>query len=107
MQQMDLIDDNQSDKLSVGLLSALSGDDIPFLWSGYYQLSALYLLLSKLHVSSQFPHLNVQTFQSSFKITDHFSDQSLHWGDVDHFEFGFIYGSVALTEIAYCLKHSH
>ena len=41
MQQVDLVDDDETDELSVSLLSALSRDDVPFLRSANDDLRGL------------------------------------------------------------------
>lgn len=51
MQQMDLIDDHQPDKVGVGAIITLAGDDIPLLRCCHDYLCLLNLLLSQVDIT--------------------------------------------------------
>lgn len=64
MEQMDLINDEQLDLLSKGLLASFPGDNVPLFRRGHDDLSLLDLLFAHLAVAGEFPHNNIERSQS-------------------------------------------
>lgn len=65
---MNLINDDQFYKLKIGTITALSSDNVPFLWCSHDDLGLFNLLFGEMNVTSQLSHSNPEIGESLLEI---------------------------------------
>ena len=73
MEQVDLVEDDQPDQLSVGPLASLPRDDVPLLRGADNHLGLVDLLLAQLAVSCQLGHCQPVFLKTLAEASGHFS----------------------------------
>lgn len=71
---MHLINNQELYKLHVGSLTALPGDNVPFLWGSYDDLSLVDLLPRQMRVAGKLSHSDAVGFEPSLKVAYNFWD---------------------------------
>eukprot|EP00123_Amoebidium_parasiticum_P015485 comp22998_c0_seq1/m.36625 comp22998_c0_seq1/g.36625 ORF comp22998_c0_seq1/g.36625 comp22998_c0_seq1/m.36625 type:complete len:337 (+) comp22998_c0_seq1:3951-4961(+) len=86
MQQVDLVDYDQSHKLGEALVSALARNNVPLLRGAHYHLCSSNLLLAQLVVTCQLTDGDAVLLQALAKVARHLGHQRLHWRNVHNFK---------------------
>mmetsp|Transcript_8552 Transcript_8552/g.20310 ORF Transcript_8552/g.20310 Transcript_8552/m.20310 type:complete len:405 (+) Transcript_8552:1211-2425(+) len=103
VQQVDLVDDDQSHQLRVStLVSCFSGDDVPLLWSGDDDLGLVNLGLREVHVATQLTDgHSVGLLQTLGEALHHLLHQSLHGRNIHDLEASQVEGAVLQAELVH------
>ena len=103
VKQMNLVDNDELDKINIGAFTRFAGHNIPLFRCGDNDLRLVNLLLCKMGVTCQFTHLDPVISQPLLEITDDLSDQSLHWRNINDLECFGVDSSILLSTLAQCL----
>jgi hypothetical protein len=96
MKEMDLIYNDQLDKVDVRSFTTFSGNDIPFFWRCNNYVCFFYLLLRQMNITRQLFDFYSKRSQSCLKVSNDLSNQCLHRCDVDNLELPQVVGNLAV-----------
>ena len=94
MQQVNLVDDQQSHQLGVRPVSRLASDDIPLLRGGDDHLRVVDLRAGQRHVAGELADVDAVGLQPRSEVAHHLRNQRLHGSDVHNLERRRVQGAV-------------
>mmetsp|Transcript_17116 Transcript_17116/g.51222 ORF Transcript_17116/g.51222 Transcript_17116/m.51222 type:complete len:386 (+) Transcript_17116:2827-3984(+) len=86
IQQVHLVDDEQTDQGRHCRIRTLAGDDVPLLGRGHQHLGLLHLLLRQLHISRELLDHQPERAESMGESSSDLSRQRFHGGHIHDFE---------------------
>ena len=97
IEEVNLVDDEQTNQLRVRPVTGLAGDDIPFLWGGDDYLRVVNLGSAQGYIAGELPDVDPIWLEAVSEVTHHLCHERLHGGHVDNLERGRVDSSVWLA----------